>query len=191
MKTHLRSVSTVMLITLSWLSQASQCNEQEWNKALASQRVWDQTYNLLASKYNEWLPSFQQSIFLHVEFSNNELSYLWSKDTNHFQDKVNKQILAISESRQQLNSLIQYIDRLPDEVLEQLQTWRDIEEACGSDKLIANEVAAGHYIRSDQQLIQDFTHLKKQLEIMRRSYDNEIFTLKNISSQQALIPHQE
>ncbi len=182
LKACLFSITTITLITLSWQVHASQCNEQEWNKALVSQQALDRKYNLLATKYNDWLPSFQQAIFLHIEFSNEELSYLWNKNTNQFQEKVVNQINTALESRLLVNDLIQYLDTIPNQVSEQLGYWNDIGQACEREGLISNEVAAGHYVKSDQQLTQDLINLKEQLATMRRYYDREVLSLQNISS---------
>ncbi|MBD0787179.1 hypothetical protein HUO09_12565 [Vibrio sp. Y2-5] len=170
------------MITLSWLTQASQCNEQDWNKALVSQQALDSQYNSVALKYNRWLPSFQQSIFLHLEFSNQELSYLWAKNANHFRDKIDRQVEAALESRQEINSLSPNLDEITDDVVEQIAAWDRIRQDCEVDRLITNEVAAQHYVQSDKQLIQELTNLKQQLATMRRYYDREVLTLQHISS---------
>ncbi|MGY2574156.1 hypothetical protein [Vibrio sp. C8] len=180
-KTHLISITTIFLITLSWLTQASQCNEQEWNKALVSQQELDRKYNLLASKYNMWLPSFHQSIFLHLEFSNEELTYLWAKNANHFRDKIDRQIEAALESRQMISSLTPYLDEINEDVAEQISAWNRIGQDCEIDRLITNEVAAQHYMQSNKRLTQELTNFKQQLNTMRDYYDREILVLQNIT----------
>ncbi|PNH81950.1 hypothetical protein [Vibrio diazotrophicus] len=181
-KTHLNSITTIILITLSWLTHASQCNEQDWNKALVSQQALDRKYNSLAQKYNKWLPSFQQSIFLHLEFSNQELTYLWAKNSNHFRSKIDRQIEAALESRQKISSLVSYLDEISQEVTTQISAWNKIGQDCEVDRLITNEVAAQHYVQSNRQLIQEFTNFKQQLFTMRSYYDREILTLQNITA---------
>lgn len=181
-KTHLNSITTIFLITLSWLTQASQCNEQEWNKALVSQQALDCKYNTLASKYNMWLPSFQQSIFLHLEFSNEELTYLWGKNANHFRDKIDRQIQVALESRQMISSLAPYLDEINEDVTEQISLWNRIGRDCEIDRLITNEVAAQHYVQSDKHLIQELNNFEQQLDTMRSYYDREVLTLQNIAA---------
>ncbi|MFV0448169.1 MAG: hypothetical protein ACK5MF_06870 [Vibrio sp.] len=180
-KTQLFYITTIFLITLPWYSNASQCNERDWNRALVSQQSLERKYNLLASRYNEWLGSFQQSIFLHIEFSRQELTYLWQKNSNNFQQKIEKQLLFALESRQQVNDLIQYLETIPSQVQTQQAVWDKIGQDCTNDKLITNSVAALHYRSFDDSLLLDLSNLKQQLTTMNRYYDREIITLQSIN----------
>ncbi len=178
---HIRYITAILLFTLSWYAQAAQCNEQDWNKALISQEALDRKYNLLAIKYNQWLPTFHDSVFLYKEFSPQELEYLWNKNSNSFQQKVAKQISFALKSRQSINDFIQHIPTIPPLVDKQIVAWKALKQACSKDKLITNEIAADHYIDSNSVLKKDLNDLLTQLKIMHRFYDHEIVILQNLS----------
>ncbi len=173
-------ITATLLITLPWLSYANLCNEQEWNKALVSQGVIDSEYNLLANKYNQWLPGFQESIFLHKEFSLDELQYLWDRNSNNFRNKVDKQIIASVRSEQLINEFSLKINSLPVDIRNQIDNWLSIEKACKAKGLVTNQVATAHYVKADQQLIEHLSKLEKQINIMNRYYSKEIDLLHKI-----------
>ncbi len=178
---HIRYITAIFLLTLSWHAQAAQCNEQEWNKALISQQSLDRKYNLLATKYNQWLPTFHASVFLHQEFSDQELEYLWNKNTDSFQQKVTQQITTAVQSRQTVSDLIQYITTIPSTVNSQIALWQELQDACHEGKSIANEIAASHYIDSNTTLKVELNDLIFLLERMRSVYDREILVLQNLN----------
>jgi len=181
---YLRSVTAIILLTLSWCGFASQCNEKEWNKALVSQHSLERQYNLLAAQYNQWLPSFRQSVFLHQEFSQQELNYLWAKNSNQFQQKVDQQISTAIHSRQVVNDLLEPVSSLPMHIKNQANIWKHIETDCGKDRLITNQVVAQRYIKSVQLLGEELSVLKQKLETMTKVYDKEILVLQNLRNVQ-------
>ncbi len=178
---HISYISAILLLTLPWYAQATQCNEQEWNKALISQQSLDRKYNLLAEKYNHWLPTFHTSVFLHQEFSDQQLEYLWNKNTDNFQQKVTQQISTAVQSRQTVSNLIQYIATIPSTVNGQMTLWQELQDTCHEGNSIANEIAASHYIDSNTTLLTELHDLVFLLERMRAVYDREILVLQNLS----------
>jgi len=177
---HSKIITAILLVTLSWNTYATQCNEQEWNKALVSQQVLDRKYNVLAKKYNQWRPTFHQSIFLHREFSKQELDYLWRKNSDNFHLKVDKQILAAINSRQSVNELMENVSTLPELVNAQLSSWNQLKLACKKANFVPNQVAADHYIDSNKTLKRELSGLEQQLTKMREFYDREIQVLQKI-----------
>ncbi len=174
---YIRYIAAILLLTLSWCSQAAQCNEQQWNKALVSQQALDQKFNVLAKKYNQWLPTFHASVFLHQEFSQQELNYLWNKNVDKFQQKVEQQIVAALKSRQTVNELVGQVTAMPLLVEQQIRTWQQIQQACKNGNLITNEIATNHYIEADAALKHDLSDLVKRLQKLKSVYDREISTL--------------
>jgi len=123
---HLRYITAILLLTLSSHLNAAQCNEQEWNQALTSQQELDNKYNRIANKYNHWLPTFHNSVFLHREFSRQELNYLWHKDSDNFQYQVTQQIKTSIQAKQTISKLIEHIASIPPVINRQLKTWQEI-----------------------------------------------------------------
>lgn len=178
---HLRYITAILLLTLSSHVNAAQCNEQEWNQALISQQALDKKYNLIADKYNRWLPTFHNSVFLHKEFSHQELNYLWHKDSDKFRYKVTQQIETAILAKQTISELIDNIAGIPPVINQQLKTWQDIQYACQQQNSITNEIAADHYITSDIALQKDLSNLVQQLKIMQSYYNNEVLILEAIN----------
>jgi len=178
---YLRLITAILLLTLSWCGQAAQCNEQEWNKALVSQQALDNNYNSIATKYNQWLPTFHASVFLHQEFSSQELHYLWVKDVDNFQQKVEQQISVALKSRQLTHELVEQVTAITPLVREQINTWKDIQKACKNGNLITNEIATNQYLEANSLLKKDVIRLVEKLKTLASVYDQEVTTLLSLN----------
>ncbi len=181
---YIRLITAILLLTLSWCGQAAPCNEQEWNKALVSQQALDSQYNIVATKYNQWLPTFHASVFLHQEFSMQELHYLWNKNVDGFQQKVEQQISVVNKSRHSIDELIEQVTTLSPLARKQMATWKGIQQACKSGNLITNEIATNQYIESNSALRQDINKLFERLQKLESVYNQEITVLQSLSDLQ-------
>lgn len=178
---YIRLITAILLLTLSWCGQAAQCSEQEWNKALVSQQSLDSKYNHVASKYNQWLPTFHASVFLHQEFSTQELRYLWTKNVDNFQPKVEQQVSVALKSRQTINELVEQVTTIPPIVRIQISTWKEIQQACRNGNLITNEIATNQYIEANSALKNDVANLAEKLKTLESVYTREIAVLQSIN----------
>ncbi len=181
-RARLLLLTAIIGLTLPHASQAARCTEQDWNKALISQQILDQHYNLLASQYNHWLPNFKHAIFLHQEFSRAELQFLWRHNKQDFQAAVTQQLGSVKRAIQEIQQLQHQLDDMPTGVAKQWETWFNIGEACKQAGLMSNAFATELYLKSNKELNDQLDLLHQQLAMMRLRYEYELQILTQVMS---------
>ncbi|WP_240798224.1 MULTISPECIES: hypothetical protein [Gammaproteobacteria] len=168
-------------MTLPQQSHAVQCNEQEWNKALSSQQTLDQRYNLLASQYNLWLPNFQHAVFLHQEFTQSELQFLWDSNRHDIRTKIAMQLESAQKASRDVINLLFLLDETPKYIVMQTEQWFQLGEKCKNEGLMSNYFSAELYLKSNQELKGSLDVLRRSLQTMQNYYDYEISALSALT----------
>lgn len=179
-RASLTIITAVISMTLPLLSHAIQCTEQEWNKALNSQQTLDQRYNLLAAQYNLWLPNFQKAVFLHQEFSEQELQFLWKSNRHDFKTKIAMQLESAQKATRDVDNLLFLLDETPKYVERQDNHWFELGQQCKSEGLMSNYFSSELYLKSNQDLQRSLSNLRQYLVTMQHYYDYEITVLSAI-----------
>lgn len=168
-------------MTLPQQSHAVQCTEQEWNKALSSQQTLDQRYNLLASQYNLWLPNFQHAVFLHQEFTQSELQFLWDSNRHDIRTKIAMQLESAQKASRDVINLLFLLDETPKYIVMQTDQWFQLGEKCKNEGLMSNYFSAELYLKSNQELKGSLDVLRRSLQTMQNYYDYEISALSALT----------
>ncbi|MDE1251097.1 hypothetical protein MCT08_16115 [Vibrio aestuarianus] len=86
--------SMFVVLVISFDARGELCSEQVWNQTISSQHRVDDWYNRHAESFNDLLLIYKQHIFLHKEFTQDELHALWHPSKIVFNEKLESHILA-------------------------------------------------------------------------------------------------
>ncbi len=169
----INTIAAIWLTTLPWLAQGGQCVERSWNQLIVQQKQLDTWYNQHAKKFNQFLDIYRQQVFLHRQFTQQQIVSFWSPNKPDLQRKMRAQI----ESSQQIAyHLQQEIDLLTEQerpVSELMAQWQTMSLACKQNKQAVNAHSSQQYVTQNQQLLAQLTQLSDKLVTLKHAYITE------------------
>ncbi|NAW55934.1 MULTISPECIES: hypothetical protein [unclassified Vibrio] len=172
-------ITATALITLPSQAKSVQCNEKEWNKALAAQKRIDDRYNFHANKFNFWLSAYHRQVFLHDEFSSQELVSFWQSDKQQWHLKLEGQIRASRAAADNMNIETLQLRQMTPAIRLMESNWLSLNQACEEQGFALNMITSAGYIQVNQKLRQEVQKLMEKLEFLRSRYSQEAESLEN------------
>lgn len=176
MKWHrfLLTITTVISISLPNYAFSEECDEETWNQALNYQKKADVWYNAQALKFNDFLKSHKEHVFLHQEFNARELEALWNPRKRSLQKKINLQVRSSQLVITLLNDQADQINEESEIVESALNRWQRISQLCQNEHKIANAISSLNYVKSNQDLKIELAQLLGKIDLVKRIYQNEV-----------------
>ncbi|WP_070966036.1 hypothetical protein [Vibrio sonorensis] len=170
-------LTAVCFISLPVAAHAEHCDEQHWQNLVSQQHSLDAWYNQHAEAFNRFLTVYKEHKFLHIEFTDHELSSFWLPGKPQLHKKMQRQIelsdSVFKEIRIEIDRLSQ---RFPN--IEQLQAqWVSISRHCNQAALNVNAISASEYVAFNESLKQDIQLLIDKLWLLQNKYYNEVTAL--------------
>lgn len=176
---YLTTITAAMLITLPFQVNGSQCNEKTWNANLKVQQELDESYNLHASRFNQFLKLHQEQPFLFQEFSTEEIHSLWSTNNTRYLEHMNAQIQASTTLIDLIAAERSAIEPLGEKALLQQDQWLTISRHCQADGKTVNMISGLDYAQLNQALIRDINTLLIKLDTLQARYKQEVEALES------------
>ncbi|NOH62536.1 hypothetical protein F0265_11485 [Vibrio sp. RE88] len=171
------TVAAFWLITLPIKSFGEHCREDTWNQALKSQAEVEHWYNKKALSFNQLLEAHRQQVFLHQEFSEQEIASFWQPGKQALHDKMNRQIEAANIVIQTLNQEINTLNSESAIIDNAIMMWESIHHHCKIAGHKLNSSSSLTYIQLNQALMHDSNTLLRKVDLIRSIYQQEIVTL--------------
>lgn len=176
---YLTTITAAMLITLPFQVNGSQCNEKSWNASLKVQQELDESYNLHASRFNQFLKLYQDQPFLFQEFSADEIYSLWSTNNPNYLEHMNAQIKASTTIIDLIDNERSVLAPLNEEASRQQDKWLSISRHCHSNGNMVNMITSLDYAQLNQALIRDISILRRKLDTLQSRYLKEVEALES------------
>ncbi|EEX93780.1 hypothetical protein [Vibrio orientalis] len=176
---YFNTITAAMLITLPFQVNGSQCNEKSWNASLKVQQELDESYNLHASRFNQFLKLYQNQPFLFQEFSADEIHSLWSTNNASYLEHMNAQIKASTVIIDLIDNERSAIEPLNEEASRQQDKWLTISRNCQTNGKMINMISGLDYAQLNQALIRDISILLRKLDTLQARYLKEVEALES------------
>lgn len=172
-----------MLITLPFKVMGEHCNASEWNKLLKLQTELDQTYNLHAQKFNQFLQVHNDQPFLYQEFTAQEIRQFWASNKSTLHQSMNSQIEASLFVVNKIQAERETLQNLEVAATKQQQLWQTISLHCSEVGVRSNTIASQNYAQLNQALTLDIKKLFTKLLILEQRYTKEVDALRQAKSE--------
>ncbi|WP_047043369.1 hypothetical protein [Vibrio mexicanus] len=173
----LLTLSALVGLTLPLLAFGQQCDVLDWNRSLDKQKAIDQQFNQHATAYNTLLTMYRRQIFLHQEFTEQELESFWRPDKTPLHDRMNLQIKTANTMVEHLDEYIAQLGLYSKRVKQQSREWHQMSARCAKAKFRSNSIAADRYSTINLELIEDILELIDKLSHLQDIYKFEASTL--------------
>lgn len=170
-----------LLITLPLSVQGQQCVEHDWNQLLIEQKRLDSWYNQHAEAFNQFLHIYQQQVFLHKQFTKQQLRSFWAPNKPDLHHKMQQQIEISTQIHQLLTQEITLLENQSTPVEQLTQRWQTMMTSCKAAELNVNVLSSQTYIKDNTKLLEQLNLLTRKLKTLAQNYQHERQAL--ISSQ--------
>lgn len=179
--------SMFAVLVISFDARGELCSEQVWNQTISSQQRVDDWYNRHAESFNNLLLIYKQHIFLHKEFTQDELYAFWHPSKIAFNEKLESHILATQNMQLSLTKEHLELEKGYAAVTQQEQQWRSLNEHCAQSGSKINAHSSMRYVVSNQSLKTDIETLISKIDTLKIIYKQEEMVLLNSRDQDAPI----
>ncbi len=183
-RSFVNTITAIWLVTLPGHALGQACVEREWSKLLIEQKRLDSWYNQHAEKFNQFLDVYQRQVFLHRQFSSQQIASFWSPNKPDLQQKMRVQIASSGQVATFLQQEIEVLQRESSQVSNITERWQMMKTACENKELAVNVVSSQHYLARNLELSGEITLLTRKLQTLRQTYLDESRILSQAEPQQ-------
>lgn len=173
------TIAAALLISLPFRVMSAHCDEEAWNTILNQQSQVDQTYNLHAQRFNQFLSIHQNQPFLYQEFTSEEIRRFWHSNKDELHQSMKEQIQASLFVIEQIQQERINLQSLTSRVTVQAQRWQVISQHCRESDNPSNAIASWNYSLLNHALNRDINLLLTKLATLEQRYNKEVEALNN------------